>query len=327
MRAERVVALPDALQVGDDVAHPRVAVAQLAGHAPFGDPRQALRGRRVALEDVDRGAAGDQLERQPDARRGVRHVAGQQLAEHRAERVDVAPRVLGLPGRDGRGHVGDRPLAVAGPRVGDRIVGGELVHHPEVAEARVPAVVDQHVGGLEVAVEDPLGVGVGERVGDLAGDGERAGRLGRRAAGDRRGQRAGRHVGHHVERPVRPLAHLHDPQHVRVVEVVHVPRLGEEALDRLGVSRELRLEALQRDFCAGHGVHREVNVPHAPLADLADDREAVHARPLPAPRRCAVGRLAGSGQRAGDAGDRLAGRADADVWNGLVHLRALRDVR
>src|SRR5262249_14304228 len=93
--------------------------------------------------------------------------AGQQGVEDGAQPVDVAgggdrPAVAGrLLGR----HVGRG--AEDRPRLGELDVGLDLLGQAEVGDVRVPLVVDQDVGRLEVAVQDAAGVGVGDRLGGL----------------------------------------------------------------------------------------------------------------------------------------------------------------
>jgi hypothetical protein len=172
----------EAAQVGGEVVGARVAGLGVVGHRAVGDGRELARDLRVELAQVAEGAlhhAHGQLRR---ALAAERRLAGQHVVEERAERVDVrtdihplAARLLrrhvaqGAHDRAGLGHVGARGAGVGasclcGHVRGDRagqVLGEAPVDHDDLAEA-----ADQHVGGLEVAVDDLLRVGVGDRVGD-----------------------------------------------------------------------------------------------------------------------------------------------------------------
>ena len=99
-----------------------------------------------------------------------RHIPGEHLVEDDAERVDVrlavdvvAERLLGrdVVGRAEHAAVGGQPVLVE--RAGDA----------EVGDLGRALVVDQHVLGLDVAVDDVVRVGAAERAGDLDRVGDR----------------------------------------------------------------------------------------------------------------------------------------------------------
>ncbi len=210
----------------------RVAVvgAGRGGHdtrAPRGAGRDSgqclgqLAGRGVPVGRVDGHAAGQDV---VDARRQVGPVAG----HGRARRVEVLvgdvhvvrarerdPSGQALEGGAGEGvHVGGR--AEGGTRhelLGRGVVGrgrhgagggeaevGGLLHgpgDPEVAEVHVVGVGGaQHVGGLDVPVDEPAAVGAVERVRDLGDDGGGPGRA-ERAVAQRGPQIAAVDVAHH----------------------------------------------------------------------------------------------------------------------------------
>ena len=100
--------------------------------------------------------------------------------EQAGERVLVGPAVhvlaLDLLG----GDVGRRAEREAGVEAG-RLVG-QPPRQAEVGEIRVLALVEQHVGGLDVAVHEPARVGCVQGIGDLRADGDRARRLERALA-------------------------------------------------------------------------------------------------------------------------------------------------
>ena len=90
------------------------------------------------------------------------------LVEHDAEGVDVAAPVdsepLGLLGREvGRGPHHE-------PGLGDLLVDADRPGDPEVGHLDLAVGGDEDVAGLDVAVDDPVAVRVGERLGDVGGD-------------------------------------------------------------------------------------------------------------------------------------------------------------
>jgi hypothetical protein len=104
-----------------------------------------------------------------------RRLAHQQLVRENAERVDVRPVIgRGIAPRLLRGHVGRGPDDHA--RDGQlRIAGAaQRFRYAEVGEEHV-VVADHDVLGLDVAVDYPTPVGVGQRPGDVAHDGDRLG--------------------------------------------------------------------------------------------------------------------------------------------------------
>ena len=179
---------------------------------------------------------------------GERRLAGHHLVHHDAERVEVAARVglraLGLLGREVRRGAHDR----AG--LGEVRLGGR-VHGPgdaEVGDLHLAVRTDQDVGRLDVAVGEPGLVGEPERGGDLGGD------LGGLLGGEPLvglqdlGERATLHVLHRDEVGAFVLAPVVDVDDVGVAEVGGGLGLAAEALDEVGVDRELGEQDLDRDL-------------------------------------------------------------------------------
>ena len=99
----------------------------------------------------------------------------------------------------------------------------------EVENLRVALGRDDDVGRLDVAVDDALGVRVGERVGNLHGEIDRAARI-QRPPGDRRCQRLARHELEHEKQLALILADLVQRGDVRVRERGGGARLLQEPL-------------------------------------------------------------------------------------------------
>src|SRR6478752_7975499 len=122
----------------------------------------------VPVQDLQRGAPGE------------RRAAGDQFVEQDAGAVDVHGGGLRTAfGRLGR-HIGGRADELMGP---GQARGVREARDAEVGEHRVHlavALVEQHVGGLQVAVHDTVRVARGQRVRDLRGE-QRGGDRGERA--------------------------------------------------------------------------------------------------------------------------------------------------
>jgi len=200
-----------------------------------------------------------------------RRVAGQELEQHAAERVDVRARVdavaadlLGgdvVEGADegtGRGHPG-RCL--------------DLAREPEVGQVDVlaGAALDQDVARLDVAVNESALVRRVERRGDLGDDRGRV--LGRqRPPRPQQPAQVGAvdQVHGHEQQPVL-LAGVMDRDHVRVADRDRDPRLLAEAAPEALVLGQGRRDHLQRDHVVEREVGGAIDDAHPALARNALD--------------------------------------------------------
>ena len=95
--------------------------------------------------------------------------AGHQLIEDDAEGEEVGPAVDRAAPELLRRHEAGR----ADHLVGLGQVGAGKPRHPEVGDLHLPALAEQDIGRLDVAVHDPAAVGIVETGGDLQADADR----------------------------------------------------------------------------------------------------------------------------------------------------------
>jgi hypothetical protein len=139
---------------------------------------------------------------------------------------------------------------------------------PEVGHAGRALLVDEDVLGLDVAVDDVADVGGAERAGDLdrvghgLGDGQAPG------PADPLLEGLALDVLEDDVRRRAVLADVDDPDDVRVVELRHGAGLAPEALELVGVGRDLAVHELDRDLALEDRVERAVDRRHPAVADL-----------------------------------------------------------
>ncbi len=194
--------------------------------------------------------------------------AGDELGEHAADAEEVAPPVDLAPAHLLRGHVGGGAEHHPGRGHGSRGDAGD----PEIRDLGGPLFVDEEVGGLDVAVDDPDLVGVAEALEHLMHDGDpgREGQ-GRTVAQGLEQVAALEELHHDVGRPVGVIAEVEDGHHVRVHHAGHRPGLALEALLVLGVVRDLGEHDLQGHVALEERVVRVVDRSHGSLAQEPDD--------------------------------------------------------
>jgi hypothetical protein len=135
-------------------------------------------------------------------------------------------------------------------------------------------LVEDHIAGLQIAVDDAVAVGMRERRGNLLRDredslaGQHLARLAERQ------EAASFEVRHDVVRAFAAVRHLEHAQDVRVRQAVHVARFNQEAVHGPGVVRQFRPHDLDCHLDAGHRFARQEDLSHATPPQHADDLEA-----------------------------------------------------
>ena len=173
-----------------------------------------------------------------------RRLAGQQLVEHGAERVDVgrgahvlAERLLGSQVCRGAEH---------GARQG-QARGLDSPCDPEVRDLEHAVAPEQEVLRLHVPMDEARVVGVLERRGRLAPEPGRLVGLEPAAPREQVGDRLAVDELHHDVRPALVLARVEDPDDVRVRQPRREPGLAQEPGAELRVAPEVLGEQLDGD--------------------------------------------------------------------------------
>ena len=205
---------------------------------------------------------------------GERRLAGQHLVEHDPGAVDVGRGARRPPARLLGGHVAGRSRNGGGQRLRGAL--GEP-RHPEVADPDPAVFAQQHVGGLDVAVDDPLPVGAGERGAELLGDatglldgqGAALDAVGEALALDELGDVVGTLVG---------FADVVDAHDARVADAGQQLRLALEALDPGLVLGPPGLDHLDRDDAAEAQVTAAIDPSERALSEHFEELVAAVQR-------------------------------------------------
>ncbi len=142
---------------------------------------------------------------------------------------------------------------------------------PEVGQAGLALVVEEHVGGLDVAVHHARPVGLGQRRQQPAGLALDLVGRGRAVLGHPLGQAAPRQVGHDQHDLVALVEHVVEAHHVAVVEAPQHVGLPQQPLAGAGdlAGRALQGEPLERHLAAVRGAG-QVDRAHAAPAQPRD---------------------------------------------------------
>jgi hypothetical protein len=279
------------LEDGGDVCGERgrtgVSRPRVLGEGAVEDGRQA-RGEPAEGGQVwrRRGLVDDLVEnlRRPLAAEGT--LPHQQLVEDHANREHVAASVEGLAAHLLRAHVVDGPDHHAGLR--EPRVAAEELGDPEVHDLGGAVIEQPDVAGLDVAMDDPALVRVGEPAADLDHDVELLRERERLVRAKERLEVDAREHLHGDEGDAPVLAELVNDDDVRVLETACRLGLLEEAPAAVVVGGALDGEGLDRHLALQGLVSAAVDHPHAAAADAAGDQV------LPDPP--ARSRLGGLGQ-------------------------------
>ncbi|MNK67766.1 hypothetical protein D3C87_871110 [compost metagenome] len=189
--------------------------------------------------------------------------ARSELVKHDAERVEVAAGIdrgaLGHFGGHVRERAADRAADPAGP-----------LHEPEVHELDPAIRHHAQVFGLDVAVDEALGVNVAEGASGL--DGDVPDLLGREGEGLIEGLAFDDFHGE-VGRAVVEAAVIVGLHQVGMVEAGHQPELMLEMLETL--RRERIARHFEGDLAIGGAILGQVDASHAPFPEEANDVVAV----------------------------------------------------
>lgn len=126
---------------------------------------------------------------------------------------------------------------------------------------------DQHVVGLEIAVDDPDRVRRGERAEHLGRELDQAAQR-HRALTDRGGERHAFDEFHHdVRATIRQRRHVEHVHDVLVMDEIDRLRFGEESVEQHRIARALIGQDLDRDARADRRMGREIDASHPTFAE------------------------------------------------------------
>ena len=258
------------LHVEDHPGHVGIAAVEVLGGGPFDDGRR--RGRDFGTRKLHVGYLLAHVHhRHRHGRLAVeRNLAGEHLVDDDAQRVHIGLAGDGLAeGLLGRHVVGRAEHAP----VHREAFLGQGARDAEVGDLGAALAAQQNVLGLDVAVDDLLCVRCAQGARDLDRVGERHRRFQGGLAPDQVLQGLARDVLEHdvgrshldvgvalVRIPLPCIDHRDD---VGMVQLSDGARLAPEALQLIGVRRDLAVHQLDRHLSLEHGVERAVDGAHA----------------------------------------------------------------
>ncbi len=202
-----------------------------------------------------------------------RRVAGQELVERRAERVEVAPRVGAATERLLGRHVEGGP---DGALFAAAVPATKASCEAEIAELGEPVLGQPDVLRLDVPMGEAVGVSVLEGLKDLIGEADHLFELETLSAGAEESTAqgaAGHELAHHV-RDASLFAAVEDGDDSRVLrEPRDGARLGRDSLAR-GCIETLGADERDRDVAIEATIAREIDAFPRPFADQPPDAVA-----------------------------------------------------
>ena len=203
-----------------------------------------------------------------------RRLPDETLVEHAAERVDVRPPIDLLPGDllgcDVVDGAQQTPVFARLRPVVDALREAEVRQVDVVGAVGAGARVEQHVGGLHVAMHETARMGRIQGTRQLRQDADRVGRI-QTAASESLVQVMPLDVSHGDEEEVVGRAGLVDRDDVRVVDRRRELRLAEEAVAERPVLGEGGGQQLHRDLPLESEIFGQVDDAHAPRAQQRVD--------------------------------------------------------
>src|SRR5579872_1070112 len=210
--------------------------------------------------------------------------AGRHFVEHSAKREEIGAGIKFFAARLLRRHVGHGSDGGAG--TGEQFLGsadgggtsrgfggalsGRQLSQAEIENLGLAAFSDEDVGGLDVAMDDALGVGGIESVGDLNSYlHQRAGLQG--APQHQVGESAALEILHGQEGATIVLADFEYGANIGMIEGGGGAGFALKTLQSLGIARQVLGEKLERDHAAEASVFRLVDHTHAAATELFQD--------------------------------------------------------
>jgi hypothetical protein len=141
---------------------------------------------------------------------------------------------------------------------------------PEIGEEGLAVTVKQYVAWLNVAMDDPAGVGFVQRAGQPSDDVHRVLQV-QATIAQQIGQRAARHVTHDQERLAVMLAEVVNGDDGRMLEGGDDARFALEASTGCRLVAQITEQDLDRDIAADDGVVGQIDHRHAAVTQLGFD--------------------------------------------------------